>query len=282
MDRTVSIVMPAFRAQDGIVGAARSVLGQTHADFELVIVSDDGVDYEAVLGARGIADERIRHVSSGNVGSGASRARNFGLAAMTGRYGAVLDADDRMKPEKLAMGVAALEAHAIVTTALDVVDAEGRHLRFVGAGPDRALRPGTHKFTSLSMDSMVLWDREATDARYDPEMPNLNDLDFLLRLYRAAPASYHLGTPLHEYVKLPVSLSNGPGVEARMIAAKTTLRRRLAEGYYGLPAEDVEGLDRFLAISLEAEKRFAAALAERPGLLFEDHLEPMLAASSPA
>jgi hypothetical protein len=38
---------------------------------------------------------------------------------------------------------------------------------------------------------------------------------------------------------------------------------------------------KFLRISLKAEETFEAAMAERPGLLFEDHLEPMLRANPP-
>ena len=37
-----------------------------------------------------------------------------------------------------------------------------------------------------------------------------------------------------------------------------------------------EGMAEFLRISLKAEETYPAALASRPGLLFEDHLEPLL------
>jgi hypothetical protein len=152
------------------------------------------------------------------------------------------------------------------------------HLRHVGAGPDRLLTPGAHKWVSLSMDSMLVWDRRRTDGRYEPAMSNMTDLEFLLQLYRGAPASFHLGTPLHDYVKRRTSMSNGANVAAGMIASKREILRRLAAGHYGLPARETEGVAAFLAISLEAEALYAAALAARPGLLFEDHLEPMLAA----
>jgi hypothetical protein len=40
----------------------------------------------------------------------------------------------------------------------------------------------------------------------------------------------------------------------------------------------VKGLAGFLDVSLRAEALYEGALASRPGLLFEDHLEPMLRA----
>ncbi len=278
MSRTVAIIMPAYNAQGTIVPAVKSVLDQTYADWQLVIVSDDGTDYEAFLGERGIADPRIRHLSSGKVKAGASRARNIGLDTLDTPFAAVLDADDRFKPEKLALAVEALGEHAIVTTALDVMSDDFRHLRYVAAGPDRLLTAGAHKWVNLSMDTMVVWDRRRTDARYDPDLPNLTDLDFLMKLYRSVPASYHLGTPLHDYVKLKVSMSNGPGVTERMVRVKTLLLERLAAGYYPMADQGaVDGLSHFLRVSLDAEQAYEAAMAERPGLLFEDHLEPRLA-----
>ena len=36
---------------------------------------------------------------------------------------------------------------------------------------------------------------------------------------------------------------------------------------------------RFLRVSLAAEAAYGAALAEQPGLLFENHIEPMLKAA---
>jgi glycosyltransferase involved in cell wall biosynthesis len=278
-DRTVAVITPAWKAQDTIVTTVRSVLDQTWPHWQLFLVADDGFDYAAYLAASGIADPRIQFLSSGGSGRGASNARNVALETITAPYAAILDADDRLKPTKLERVVASLATHAIVTTALDVMTDDFRHLRHVGQGPDRVLTPGAHKFVSLSMDSMIAWDRRRADGRYDPTMSNMTDLEFLLQLYRTAPASLHLGTPLHDYVKRSSSMSNGKDVAAGMIASKTEILRRLQTGYYGLPQQEVEGLARFLAISLEAEAAYGVALAARPGLLFEDHLEPMLAAA---
>lgn len=277
MSHTVSIITPAFRAQPTILATVRSVLAQTHADWQLWLIADDGFDYARLLAEAGLDDSRIVHLSSGGVGLGAATARNRALERLDTPFAAILDADDRLKPQKLELAVEALAEHAIVTTALDVMDEAFNHLRFVGQGPDRAVTPGQHKWVSLSMDSMLVWDRRRTDGRYDTTMSNMTDLEFLLQLYRQVPASFHLGTPLHDYIKRSTSMSNGTNVAAGMIASKTTLLQRLRAGFYGLPAEDVAGLEQFLDISLAAEPLYGPALAARPGLLFEGHLEPRLA-----
>ncbi|MGV8831487.1 MAG: glycosyltransferase family 2 protein [Devosia sp.] len=276
MFQTVSVITPAFKAQATIVATVRSVLAQTHADWQLWIIADDGFDYAAQLEGAGIADERIIHIVSGGIGLGASRARNVALERLDTPFAAILDADDRLKPQKLELAVAALAEHAIVTTALDVMDEQFCHLRYVGEGPDRVLTPGEHKWVSLSMDSMLVWDRRRVDGRYDASMSNMTDLEFLLQLYAGVPASFHLGTPLHDYIKRSASMSNGANVAAGMMASKSTILQRLRAGHYRLPAADQAGMERFLEISLAAEPLYGPALAAQPGLLFEDHLEPRL------
>jgi glycosyltransferase involved in cell wall biosynthesis len=278
---TIAIVTPAYRARRWIGSCVRSVLAQTYGDFEHWIISDDAVDYEALLAAEDLRDPRLHFASTSAVGAGAPRARNVALDALTTPYVAMLDADDRFKPDKLRRVIKALETIPLVSTAIDDVDESGRHLRYIGDGPDRLLSPAEHKFVNFSMDCMIAWDRRLTDGRVDPSIPNMTDIELLLQLYRTVPRSFHIGTPLHDYVKLARSMSNGPGVTERMIAAKRLLLQRLDEGYYPMAdASGPAGIARFLEISIAAEASYPAALAERPGLLFEDHIEPLLRAAS--
>jgi succinoglycan biosynthesis protein ExoO len=46
----VSAIIPAFRAEATLPGAARSLLAQTYSRWEAILASDDGVDYLALLG----------------------------------------------------------------------------------------------------------------------------------------------------------------------------------------------------------------------------------------
>jgi glycosyltransferase involved in cell wall biosynthesis len=281
MSTTIAIVTPAYKAKDTLPATVASVLAQTHSDWQHWIIADDGDDYEKFLAEAGLADPRQRFLTSGGVGRGAAVTRNVALEALGTPFAAILDADDRMKPQKLALALAGLADHAIVSSALDVMTTDFVHLRHVGDGPDRVLTPGEHKWVNLSMDAQVVWDRRRCDGRFDATMSNMTDLEFLLQLYRTAPASLHLGTPLHDYIKREGSMSNKTDVTSGMIASKHEILARLEAGHYGLGAEDVDGLAGFLRISLEAEALYGAALAAQPGLLFEDNIEPMLAAARP-
>jgi len=278
MSQTVSIITPAYKAQSTLTTTVRSVIEQTHADWQHWIVADDGFDYGTFLHEQGLNDPRQVFLTSGGVGRGASVTRNVALEKIDTPFAAILDADDRLKPGKLEQAVDKLDRHGIVTTALDVMSEDFRHLRHVGAGPDRVLSPGEHKWVSLSMDAMVVWDRRRGDGRFDPEMSNMTDLEFLLQLYSSNPQSYHLGTPLHDYIKRDGSMSNAIDVTAGMIASKREIITRLEAGRYGLSEADVAGLIGFLSTSIMAEAAYGAATTLQPGLLFEDHIEPMLSA----
>ena len=277
MTQTVAIITPAYKAQSTLAATVRSVLDQSHADWQHWIVADDGFDYAAFLVEQGLNDPRQVFLTSGGVGRGASVTRNVALERLETPYAAILDADDRLKPQKLERAVAALAEFGIVTTALDVMTEDFQHLRFVGDGANRVLTPGEHKWVNLSMDAQVVWDRRRGDGRFDPTMSNMTDLEFLLQLYRTIPESFHIGEPLHDYIKRAGSMSNAKDVTAGMIASKEEIHRRLLGGHYGLSEENVASLVGFLNVSIQAEAAYGAAMAARPGLLFEDHIEPMLA-----
>ena len=93
---TFSVVMPTYNRAHLVGRAIRSVLDQTFADFELVIVDDASTDdTEAAIGA--IDDGRLVYLRRPSNG-GNARARNDGLRRARGRYITFLDSDDEFLP----------------------------------------------------------------------------------------------------------------------------------------------------------------------------------------
>lgn len=95
-----SVVVPLYNTQAYIAEALDSVLAQTFADFEIVVVNDASTDNgPAIVEDYRSRDPRIRIVTQEN--RGLAGARNTGIREARGRYIALLDADDAFAPEKL-------------------------------------------------------------------------------------------------------------------------------------------------------------------------------------
>jgi glycosyltransferase involved in cell wall biosynthesis len=116
----VSVVVIFLDAERFLSEAIESVLAQTFASWELILVNDGSSDRSGSIAADYVArqPDRIRSVAhEGGVNRGMSASRNLGLAHAHGRYVAFLDADDRWPPYKLATQTTLLEREV----SLDVV-----------------------------------------------------------------------------------------------------------------------------------------------------------------
>lgn len=95
----VSIILPTYNRADTILRAIDSVRGQTHQDWELIVVDDGSKDGTHELVSH--IDPRILVIRQPNAGVGA--ARNTGLAAARGRFLTFLDSDDAWLPHFLEL-----------------------------------------------------------------------------------------------------------------------------------------------------------------------------------
>jgi glycosyltransferase involved in cell wall biosynthesis len=108
----VSVVVPLYNKAAYIRRTLDSVLAQTHADFELIVVDDGSTDNGPEI-VRQIDDSRIRLISQEN--RGLSGARNRGAAESQTEWVAFLDADDEWQETFLEKVVAVIHAHPSVS-----------------------------------------------------------------------------------------------------------------------------------------------------------------------
>ena len=98
-----SVVIPCFNQAQFLGESIGSALGQTHPHVEVVVVDDGSSDNTRTVAT---SFPGIRVVPRAN--GGLPAARNSGLAAASGTYVVFLDADDRLLPRAVAIGVDAL------------------------------------------------------------------------------------------------------------------------------------------------------------------------------
>lgn len=102
----VSVIIPTYNSAAMVQEAIGSVLAQTYADLEVVVMDDGSTDdTESVVRRFG---DRVRYFKQEN--QGVSAARNAGINKSLGDYVAFLDSDDLWLPEKLSAQIPLLEA----------------------------------------------------------------------------------------------------------------------------------------------------------------------------
>ena len=108
----VSVIVPAYKVEAYIERAVQSVLRQTMADFELIIVDDGSPDQTGLIADRlAEQDARIRVIHQAN--AGAPAARNRAMETAQGRYFFFMDADDWAEEDMLEALCALADKHGL-------------------------------------------------------------------------------------------------------------------------------------------------------------------------
>jgi glycosyltransferase involved in cell wall biosynthesis len=101
----ISIVIPAYNAEETIINCVKSVFSQTFSDWELIIIDDGSKDNTVVLlnsFFQTLSENDLKRTKLiQQVNQGPSVARNTGIKASKGKYIAFLDSDDEWVRNKL-------------------------------------------------------------------------------------------------------------------------------------------------------------------------------------
>ncbi|HTZ40600.1 MAG TPA: glycosyltransferase family A protein [Syntrophales bacterium] len=102
----VSVIMAVYNEERYLRGALESILNQTFADFELLIVNDGSTDgTEEII--RSCRDSRIRLFNQEN--KGLTKSLNRALSLARANYFARMDGDDISQPQRFARQVEILD-----------------------------------------------------------------------------------------------------------------------------------------------------------------------------
>ena len=187
MNPEVSVIIPTYNRRAMVREAIDSVLAQTAASFELIVVDDGSTDGTAEdlarLGAERAETVRIEHTAN----RGPAAARNRGGAIALAPLVAFLDSDDLWLPEKLERHLEFMRENpgcAISQTNETWV----RNGRRINPGMRHRKRAGDFFVESLRTclisPSAVLMRRELFDSvgGFDEDMRAAEDYDLWLRI----------------------------------------------------------------------------------------------------
>ena len=171
---TVSAVIPAHNAAQWISEAIQSAIDQTCPPQEVLVVDDGSTDDTWRIASRFGPPVRVLRKPNG----GPASARNRGIAAASGTWIGLLDADDRWTPDKLERQLAIAAPEVALVHTLEVGE-EGRQLPEVLTFDDLW-------HDNLIANSSVLVRREAVIALggfdEDPRLKSVEDYHLWLRL----------------------------------------------------------------------------------------------------
>jgi glycosyltransferase involved in cell wall biosynthesis len=108
----VTVIVPAYNAASYLPEALNSVLGQSYADWEIIVSDDGSTDHTraVVESLMPDFDGRLHYMYQTNRGQAA--ARNAAIRQATGEFFALLDADDLWLRDRLRLGINLMDSDA--------------------------------------------------------------------------------------------------------------------------------------------------------------------------
>lgn len=203
----VSVVIPCYNQAHFLGEAIESALAQTYPHLEIVVVDDGSTDNIAAVVA---GYPEVRCLRQEN--QGLSAARNTGLRHSIGERLVFLDADDRLLPRAIEVGLSCLRDHPECA----FVYGHSRFMAFDGSsfqGPPQPRVEGDYYLALLQgcpifATGSVMYRREIFElvGDFEPSLSPAADYDLYYRIARQFPIRCH-GETIAEYRKHGTSMT---------------------------------------------------------------------------
>ncbi len=237
----VTVLIGAYENEGTVARAVTSILAQTEARLELIVIDDGSADGSGERAAEAIGADPRGRVLRLERNLGIARSLNEGLRAATAPVVAIQDADDYSEPQRLERQLAALAADpaaAVVGSRMREVDPAGRELcpRTSFAAGD--VGPVLMRFNPIPNGSAA-FRREPALALggYDPRYRYATEYDLWLRLaegYRLLALDETLSTRVMGGGNVAARAERAQLAEGLAIRAQALRRRRTLRGARGL------------------------------------------------
>jgi glycosyltransferase involved in cell wall biosynthesis len=184
----VSAIIPCYNYGKYLARAIDSILAQTYAVSEILVIDDGSSDNTHEIAAS--FGNRVRYIFQQNAGRAA--ARNHGIHEATGDWIALLDADDWWLPNKIELQAQALAARpdaVVVYTSVRCQHPDGGTNEWPATDPSRlwpALRYA-NCITGSASAALIRRDVLLAEGGFDESLRECEDWDCWVRLARKYP-----------------------------------------------------------------------------------------------
>ena len=204
----VSVVIPTYNRAHVLKRAVDSVLAQTYENIEVIIVDDGSTDNTGEVVAS-MTDRRIGYILREN--AGACSARNAGASVSKGEYIAFQDSDDIWHADKLEKQMKVmLEKNPDVVVCRLVLKVDGEAKYPVPKRVGEGYVTLKNDFFGLGTQTVLVKKDVFQKEMFDPSMPRLQELEWLLRLIDGGHTVYCVGEGLADYEIGSDSISGNP------------------------------------------------------------------------
>jgi glycogen(starch) synthase len=198
---TATAIVPYHRTSGHVEEAVHSLLAQTHADLDVLIVNDGSFEAaDEVLGRLASGSDRVQVVTQRNQGE--PSARNLGARLARGEYLVMLDADNVLEPTFVERAIALLAAEpelAYVSCWLRMIDADGEPIFDPHGFAALGNRVSSEEINNWDGDALAVLPRRIFTElgyRYEPGAGLQSDWE----LYRTLRDDGRYGTVIPEFL----------------------------------------------------------------------------------
>ena len=183
----ISVLMPAYNAEKYIGTAIESILDQTFADFEFIIIDDCSTDGTwKIIQEYAKKDHRLV-ISKNEVNSRICKTLNKGILMAGGKYIARMDADDWSYRDRLEKQFILMEAHPEIGVSGGSMEVCDEKMNVLGVRrynlTDRDIRRKIFFYNPFCHPSIILrTDAVKSIGLYDEYLYDAEDYDLYFRI----------------------------------------------------------------------------------------------------
>ena len=214
----VSIIVPVYNTEKYLPGCLDSILVQTFADFECILIENGSSDSSGrICDDYAARDHRLKVVHQES--KGVSFARNTALDMVSGQWIVFVDSDDWIEPDLLKTALKAAQEHSA-----DIIQWNYIHEGGKSVNESQRLQPGSF---AISADKefpswfAMIWSRmysraliEENGIRFDTELFFGEDGLFSVQALAASKAIWNVDKALYHYLDRADSVINTMDVRA--------------------------------------------------------------------